>query len=320
MVYAGILFQDDFETGQTVVFEDVKPNSHSIRLAPGDAVSQWPENGGIGLIEGNLPGRGEEFCYARRHGDLLTGVESIDRLHPRFCPIQTSTLEKWGTVGYPEEVRDLISHRHTASQSGGYSACISMASPRRIYLQRYSEAADTRLIRFSFICSRELLNTDSLGYLRLFELFHDYYDLPCLAITKNRGDQSPRICVMSARTRRLGISGRSFKQSSLTVEPDSLYTVNYRYWIVSGDTVSMSVRVNETLLDSTRIRCIPSQKTPRYQFRIGKLLNAPLPGELFLDNITETTLPWSLPPQQPLLLHSDGRFYIRNAPDGRFDA
>lgn len=318
--YSAVLFHADFETGQTVVFEAVKPGDHTIRLAPGTAVTQWPEKDGIGLIEGNCPARSEEFSYARRRGQTLSGVRGITGFHPRFCPIQTSTLENWGPVGYTSEARDFISLRRAHSPSDGYSACISMASPSRTSLQRYSTPAAGRIIRFTFMCSRELLAPATGVYFRLFELNHDDYDLPALVITKNRKNRSGRIQLEPTRTRRLGTPSGPFNRSTAIVEPDSLYTVDYQHRIVSGDTALMSLRINGALLDSILMVCVPALKTPRYCYRIGKLGKTSLPGTLCLDNITETTLPPALAPATPLLSQSAGILFIQNAPSGSYEA
>lgn len=318
--HSAVLFHADFETGKSVVFEAVKPGDHTIQLAPCTAVSQWPEKDGIGVIEGNFPARSEEFSYARRRGETLSGVRGITALHPRFCPIQTSTLKNWGPVGYTSEARDFISLRRAGALSDGYSACISMASPLRTSLQRYSTPAAGRLIRFTFMCSRELLAPASGMYFRFFELNHDDYNLPALALTKGRKNRSARIHLYPNRTRRLDTPGGPFSRSAAIVEPDSLYTVDYQYQIVSGDTARMSLRVNGALLDSALMVCIPALKTPRYYYRIGKLREISLPGTLYLDNIIETTLPPSLPPATPLLSQSGGSLSIPNAPSGSYEA
>jgi len=96
--FGRIQFYADFELRETYLLYAIQPGLDSI-ISPDSSIiivlvkngnlKDWPENGGVGIIEGNFPDHLEKFKYREKSGNVLKGVTGIQRNHSAWVDFRT---------------------------------------------------------------------------------------------------------------------------------------------------------------------------------------------------------------------------------------
>ncbi|MFH1761770.1 MAG: helix-turn-helix transcriptional regulator [bacterium] len=93
-----IFFHSDFESGQTVTQEALKPGAKTIELAENFRLEEWPIENGGGLLQSNIAEKSDAFTYKMRRNNQLLGVAGIDRKHPAGCDIRFGGMNEWSSL------------------------------------------------------------------------------------------------------------------------------------------------------------------------------------------------------------------------------
>lgn len=99
------LFESNFECGQTYTASALKPGAKRIELLPCEDLSQWPTDGGQGVVEHNFPEATDVFEYASREDRILKGVTGLKNHHPKWVDVRTGNFLEW-SVGKSRDARE----------------------------------------------------------------------------------------------------------------------------------------------------------------------------------------------------------------------
>lgn len=163
--HAKILFQSNFEGGQTYLAKALKPGARKIHLAHCDKLEDWPLTNGTGVVGFDLPDSAEMFTYESRKGTVLKGVSGISRTHPQWAGIRTPSRGEWLLpMGYWRNLSPgNISLSSTAAMEGAYSVIFDCDSSGLVVLRQElpSLKASRLYCRFQAEFSKEILQQET---------------------------------------------------------------------------------------------------------------------------------------------------------------
>lgn len=185
---AKVYFHSDFELGETYTQQEVKPGAKKIRLVPNHRLSEWPQTGGTGVIEGNLPAMQESFSYQSRKKDVLLGVSGITKRHEKNVDVRTTGFNEWES-GAMNSHRG-ISFTKQNALFGNFSAQIDCHIDSAVDVsQSMPEGLENFAIRFSMLFSKDFFNYDSVNPpVLIFEARYKDYLFPHIQIQGTKGD------------------------------------------------------------------------------------------------------------------------------------
>ncbi len=93
-----IYFQEDFEYGVTCTDAPVDSGSTEIPLRLNDALCEWNEHGGNGLLEEDNPARRDYFSYTGKRGGVIVGVKGVDFRHPEGVDLRSNGMSRWDSL------------------------------------------------------------------------------------------------------------------------------------------------------------------------------------------------------------------------------
>lgn len=283
-VVAETLFHADFEQGVTYLAAPLKPGAKKIELVANDRLSEWPQEGGEGIVEGNLPSASEVFRYKRREGNTLLGVSDIARAHVRFADVRTGDLrgllnDPVSTVRGKKFIKIQSKQALFGNHSLAFDGCDTIANVRK-HLEWDGRAI---ACRFYVEFSRDCFRTEGV-YAQIFatNMFPFFVERVIL-------QGNPNAPVYLGFARLDGVSTEAFEEQiiadRLAIQSDVKYCVEYRVEFGDSNTGVASLWINGRQQIKRRSVYMRTEKDSGTAFMWGSLSSQNTPVSFMLDEV-----------------------------------
>lgn len=301
-----IIFHSDFEFGETYCGAEIKAGATAIHLVPNERLEEWPIEGGMGVVEGNLPEKAERFQYQQRKGTKLVGVTGLKLPHPRWAEIQTGDFsqDNWITGKGMEPARTI--RAEGVELFGRFAACLSLPKEQAVLEMTIPNDFVKGFCRFYVVFEEDVLIPNDVS-LRLAYCMRAPFTFPRVGVISPSGDH-PRIDLLgNARFRELEIWRTP---SPVSLKAGERYCVEYGVEILKENRFRVRLWVNEEL-QAMFSGVDLNANSGGNLFRIGVYQKlGSRKGSVMFDEIAVSDLRIGSLPAAPRILEEGGRLRI----------
>lgn len=305
--FGEILFHSNFESGQTYTATRLEPGEKTIKLLPSENLSQWPVDGGRGIIESNHPEATDAFEYATRENSVLKGVRGLKKPHAKWVDIRTSSFREWNTGRSRDKGSDPENVFIVSKDplSGGYSAafdCRGIAKARLFHALTSLEQ-DTLHCRFLAKFDHGILRYEA-HTIPFFYLNTKTLTTPRVATIKQMAGRGATLTFDAPPQGT--VVARDIPKNAPPILPNVPYCVEVSFQKVSPTRLISRLRVNgikasQLITDHTLYdRGMPG-------ISLGKVRNLDLEGTMQFDEVFVADEPLGMIPFRPIISFRENR-------------